>query len=141
MKVPTSRLAFEWALTIGAGLAAAASLGYAVVGVVGLVRARARRRRWRGQASCLLLAVATLLALGWTAGVIIGGKATILALIPVVEVLNAAYVALCVLVALWVVVTRLRGTCATRRQVTLALAMLASALAVCLNLVYWEILP
>ena len=141
VKVPTSRLAFEWALTIGAGLAAAASLGYAVVGVVGLVRARARRRRWRGQASCLLLAVATLLALGWTAGVIIGGKATILALIPVVEVLNAAYVALCVLVALWVVVTRLRGTCATRRQVTLALAMLASALAVCLNLVYWEILP
>ncbi|MBM6999587.1 beta-lactamase family protein [bacterium] len=141
VKVPTSRLAFEWALTIGAGLAAAASLGYAVVGVVGLVRARARRRRWRGQASCLLLAVATLLALGWTAGVIIGGKATILALIPAVEVLNAAYVALCVLVALWVVVTRLRGTCATRRQVTLALAMLASALAVCLNLVYWEILP
>ncbi len=140
-RVPASYLVFEvvvFALTL---LAAAMGVGYSVAGVVGVVRARIRRTRWGGQATCLWMAIATSLATAWTVIPLMGGQSAFLSAVPLVRVLNVAYIVLSAVGVLWLVVTRWRGARREPSSLWGAVLIALSSLTMCFALVFWEMLP
>lgn len=140
--VPASTLRVEAALGVGALLALVGSFLYAFAGLWSLVRARIHRKRWAGQCSCLVLSLLTNAAGVWaivsTLRLAEGLDSSALSVWLVGE---AVYVAVALLISVWVFVTRWRGSSYSRRQNVAAAAVMACALAMVLNLVYWEMLP
>lgn len=140
--VPRSTLAVEFTLL---GLFAIAHVGclcYLVAGAVAWARAKMRPRRAVFQPAVLYLAASSVAAGAVAVYAVVRiddglASSTLDALLA----LEWVYVALAVVVAVWLGVTRWRDTVWTLRQNLACVAVLLAALATVLNLVYWEMLP
>ena len=140
--VPIATLAIEYMLLAAAAVAGVVCAAYTLVGVGAWLRARVRRTRSHIQPAVLGLASATLVA---------GGSAAFAALqiaeglppaaLDALLMLEALYLVLVALLGVWLAVTRWRGSSWTRRQNLACLVVGAAALAIVMNLVYWEMLP
>jgi CubicO group peptidase (beta-lactamase class C family) len=139
--VPQSTLVLEYGLLSAAALGLLVCLAYTVSCAVRLVSARLRRRRFAWQPSVALLAALTVLAgaAAVYAAVQVAGDGTAAGLSFVLAG-ELAYVVAAAFMAVWLAVTRWRGSYAPRFVVSTC-AVLLSALAVALNLAYWEMLP
>lgn len=140
--VSVSTLAIENALLVGAAACILVSLSYAVSVVWRWLRVRSKHRRCALQTDVALLA-----ALNVAAGILalIVAAALVEGLLPAalnaLLMAEAAYLVVGSLVALWVAVTRWRGTLWTRGQNIAAAVMLCCFFGLAMNLLYWEMLP
>lgn len=140
-RVPTATLVVEGCLIVGGALSAAIGLAYVLAGIVGMVRARAARRRWTGQLACLWLSIANVAVFSLTVLALLGGEEVFLAAMPIARTFNAIYLGAAALGILWLAVTRWRGTASAPRQRAMAVACALSTLALCIGLIFWELLP
>lgn len=139
--IPALTLGVERAIVALAVAAALASLGVFVGSVLSAARARLAGLRWAGQPSCLVLSAATTCAGVWTAASMLAGNEAFLATMPVERVLNAGYVAVAALLAVWLCVTRWRGTARGRGKILLAALCIGCAAVMSVFFVYWDLLP
>lgn len=141
-EVPLAMLTVEYILLGAAVLAGVICILYALAGLGAWIKARVRRIRFNGQPAVLGLAVATLAA----------GVAAAFAAFQIVEGLppaaldmllgfEAVYLVVAGLLGVWLAVTRWRGSGWTTRQNIACVMVGAAALAIVMNLVYWEMLP
>lgn len=140
--VPLATLTVEYILLTAAAVAGTVCAAYTVGAAGSWLRARVRHTRSRVQPAVLGLAAATLVAGGaaaFAALQIVEGMAP--AALDVLLGLEALYLVIAGLLGVWLAVTRWRGTSWSRQQNIACLLVGASALAVVMNLVYWEMLP
>jgi CubicO group peptidase (beta-lactamase class C family) len=139
--VPLLTLVVETCLVIGGLYAFVMSVGYTVVGVGSLLRARIRRIPWQGQKSCLALALITAAASSWTLISMLAGENVFLATMSVECILNAVYSLCAIGLIIWIFVTRWRGTARTKRSLAAAILVCFAAGLLAFNFLYWEMLP
>ena len=141
VQVALSTVVIEVALLAGVVMGTAFSVCYALASIVAVVRSRLLHRRRHIQTSCAVLALLTGLVSLWVAGILLGpGAELALASLATTRAVAIAYCVVACVLLVWVGVTRWRGTCREPRRLLAAALVCASALAVMLNLVYWEIL-
>lgn len=140
--LPTSMLAIEVALLVGGALALLVSAVYAVVAIVGAVRDRMRGLRHTTQVGCVALALATTAVATWVLLILLGpGAERVLLSLVATRTLGLVYVVVALALLLWLGVTRWRGAFHEPRRLAGTLLVCASAVAMVLNFVYWEMLP
>lgn len=142
--VPRFTLFLEGFLLACAVAAGAVCFGYLCVCAWSWLRCRVlHRRRMKFQPAVMLLAAQTALAGGLGAfGVFQLSEGLPPAALSALLLIEGALVVSSALTAAWIVVTRWRRTQAwTKRQNGAAMAICLAALAMVLNLMYWELLP
>lgn len=141
-EVPLATLTVEYILLGAAALAGVICVFYSLAGVGAWIKAKVRHTRFNGQPAVLGLAVATLAAAAaaaFAAFQIVEGLPP--AALDMLLGFEVVYLVVAGLLGVWLAVTRWRGSGWTARQNAACVMVGAAALAIVMNLVYWEMLP
>lgn len=101
---------------------------------------RGRQEAWDGQPSVLLLALPTAAAGWWTCVPLLSGGTVFLSAVPMLQLFNPMYCAYALVLILWILITRWRGTGRTGHKLAGAVMVCLSALVLMLGFLYWELL-
>lgn len=141
-EVPLATLTVEYILLGAAALAGVICVFYSLAGAGAWIKAKVRHARFNGQPAVLGLAVATLAAAAaaaFAAFQIVEGLPP--AALDMLLGFEVVYLVVAGLLGVWLAVTRWRGSGWTARQNAACVMVGAAALAIVMNLVYWEMLP